>query len=183
MDKDNKVKITFEIDKGRAQNFALALETLKIDKDEAFSDFIALLISRALRGQGPVNQEMLEAIESKRKLTSETIKSRIEKWAKNKDSLPHHMLKAYFEAKRYMPDGVDGVYKEKMMGRFNILANIPHSPDYDYKYKSLLTQMCSDAIRAYGNVFINNRQAMTVKLNPEYEELLLSLQNEFEDLD
>ena len=108
---DEKYTISFEVDGLRKANFDLALKKLGKTKEELFDAFLAMLITKALRGEAeePVAPKIPE---DSNRLPKETICSRIRRWADRKYSYPHMMLAAYFEA---------GVIDEISIGAFIVI--------------------------------------------------------------
>ena len=171
---DEKYTISFEVDGLRKANFDLALKKLGKTKEELFDAFLAMLITKALRGEAeePVAPKTPE---DSNRLPKETICSRIRRWADRKYSYPHMMLAAYFEAERTCPEGM--VLMLKVQGHFNALAGFPD--DDDAKFMSIFRQMCSASTRAYGNVFVYDRRDRTIHLNEEYQDIILGLKDKF----
>ena len=50
------------------------------------------------------------------------------------------------------------------------------------KYTSIIRQMCSSSSRAYGDIFINDRNRQLVYLNDKYKDLIHNLKEDFLDL-
>lgn len=172
---DHKVDITFRVDPKRAENFTRALEILGKDKNEAFEEFLAMLISEALNP----NREDEGYVRDRRRLSEKSIRMRINKWANNPDSHPYRMIRAYFQATPMRGGWFNEqqpALRAKVQGHFNDLCGV------GYESKTFITvfrQMCSNAIRAYGDIFIYDRRKEEVCLNPLYAEQILSLKDKF----
>ena len=166
---ENKVNIEFTTDKKRADNFNLALELLGISKEEAFEDFLANLITKALQKNADINNDNKDD----KKLSDETIRGRIHKWARTPASYPHIMVKSYINATFSFE--FDKAPRAKMQAHF-----CNHIGRYDERlFISLFRQMCSASSRAYGDVFIYDKATQDVYLNEKYRELIVELKDQF----
>ena len=175
----NKSEITFEIDDHRLQDFNQALSILGLTKEEAFDRFLSLLIHEALAPASEKEESVSE--ESKpgsKRLSQETIKSRIAAWAAKPRCYPHIMIKAFFAAG--LNYDIKEPLREKMLFHFNDFVGVENLKDETVS-KQIFRQMCSNAARAYGDVFIYNRRKETVSLNPTYEFTIMSFMDKFID--
>ena len=173
---DHKVDITFRVDPKRAENFTRALEILGKDKNEAFEEFLAMLISEALNP----NREDEGYVRDRRRLSEKSIRMRINKWANSPDSHPYRMIRAFFKAcpprSGWFNEENEHVDRYKIQIQFNELCGFE---DVSKTFITVFRQMCSNAIRAYGDIFIYDRRKEEVCLNPLYEEQILSLKDKF----
>ena len=149
-DDENLVTISFKVDKKRADNYELARSILNASDNELFEDFLAMIITKALKKNQNGEEEDNFSVE-KKYLSEETIRSRIHKWAHSIDSYPHLMIKSFVMASCSLTE--ECAYRAKLEGHFKNLANT----NDDRKFYSIFRQMCSDSYRAYGDVFVNNR--------------------------
>ena len=167
---DDKTEIRFKVRPSVNDNFELALELLKMSKEEAFEEFTSALIAKALLKGKPMESIMITGDDE---LSSEVIVGRIRKWFNNPNGYPYKMLKAFLTVShhmnRYIEEPVD---RFKMSGYFKAFANCDES-----KFESILRQMCSASKRAYGDVFKYDRTTRQVSLNEKYVEVVRSLDN------
>ena len=176
---EEKVTIEFQVDKKRADNYNLARSILEESDDEIFEDFLAMLITKALRKNNSKTDVYNESIQgfsrtNAPQLTEETIRSRIQKWAQNIHSFPHIMIKSYIKATQDMYEPC--AYRAKMKGHFDNMVEPSNTID---KFVSIFRQMCSSSSRAYGDIFINDRNHQQVYLNEKYKDLICELRDEF----
>lgn len=177
--KTSTTTITFEVDEYRLGDFNEALSILGISKEEAFDQFLSMLIREALRPQEksellpPANEK-----EGSSRLSQKTIESRILSWAAKPKSYPHMMVKAFLTAS--FNHGTETPYRDKICAFFTDYAGLSSSFK-DPTFMSVFRQMCSNASRAYGDVFLYNRRERLVSLNPVYRDLILSLRDKFMD--
>ena len=117
-------------------------------------------------------------VEDDKRLSPRVIESRIQKWAKNRSSYPHLILKAFLNAYLMIIEyNEKGVYRAKMEAHFNNLTN--SEPSNNSRFISVFRQMCSASSRAYGDIFIYDRAHESVFLNNQYKDLILSLKDSF----
>ena len=172
------VPVTFEIDEYRLRDFTEALSVLGLTKEEAFDQFLSLLMHEALH---PEKQSLDPSEASKKgsdRLSQKAIESRIKAWAIKKKCHPHLMMKAYFLCRDV--HGEEHLYREKMGVIFDELAGLEYGNN---TFMTVFRQMCSNAGRAYGDVFECDRRTKIVTLNPFYASLINSPQDQFLDKD
>ena len=174
---NEKCTITFEVSSDRIDHFDLALEKLKITKEEAFDAFLTLLIGEALKPRGSHSAFAPSEPTPLKRLSPEQIRSRIRRWAGNPTSGPHRMIAAYLTCRANLGDH-DEVPFPKMCAIYNDLEGIKDTFDAK-KFTSLLRQMCSSSGRAYGKVFDFDRRDRNITLNPEFRQDILDLYDSF----
>lgn len=173
---DDKVEVKFNVRPAVKENFLKAIDILKASPEEAFEEFVSLLIAQALREENGEHLDVLSSID--KRLSEKVVISRIHKWSYNSKGLPHKMLKAFLQVSENMNLGhlEEGVDRFKMSGYFMNYAKC----DYP-KFESIFRQMCSNAPRAYGDVFEYTRGSHEVYLNKKYIEVIRSLIDAFKE--
>ena len=171
---NEKEIIEFEVDEKRYADFTLALSLLNLSKEQAFEEFLSLMITKALKKANGENDSEPVNEEPSKHLSPATIRNRIYKWARNTNSFPHLMVKAYLNTSLNMQE--DFAYRAKMQAHFE---NSTQNFDGGRRFISLFRQMCSDSSRAYGNIFIYDSARENVYLNEAYKDLIIELQDQF----
>ncbi len=192
-------KICFELDERTKDTLMLAFRVLGIEEEDGdilFRQFVQYTIRKALMssrrmepnyyddepvrslkasyentsrntmGYITVNKSPLE------KLDTETTKSRILRWSRNKRGFAYKILSIYFKC--YDENEQHVVRRSDMIHSYRMKYN--ESPE---NFIMTFRQMCSDSIRAYGMIFKYDREEGTVTLNPEYADFIMYLKNEF----
>ena len=185
---DDKTKIEFETSIRAKKNFEKALEILGKSKEEAFDEFLTMLITQALNASDESSMarpqvsynNLAHIIPNNSVLTEDTIRSRIVRWARNVDTNPHKVMKAYFltiDSNLNYTDAEYKAYRPKMEAHFNYL--IGESGRTISTFIIMFRQMSSNAVRAYGDVFKFDRNTKEVTINEKYRELVFSLKDQF----
>ena len=165
--------ITFEVDKKRATVFEYFLESLDMTPAEAFDEMLGVLASKVGNKSGSKESKPFELKSEEKKLSEEVVVSRIKKWAGDKNSYPRIMIQAYINASQILNE--DFAWRVKMELYFMSRTGDSNNN----RFLNIFRQMSSASSRAYGDIFIKDRNKDNVYLNEKYKELVYSLKDQF----
>jgi len=182
----NDNKITFELDTKTIDTFRLCLSLLELEGEDAFKKCVTVLAHRALRSSIPMSENdsltgpfpIRSSLADK--IDNEIVQSRIQRWARNKTSIPYKLLQIYFEC--YDKNEKHIVKRSQMEQLYDERYGNPSDDEKVMKPFILnFRLMCSDSSRAYGSIFrynnLNGEDEVT--LSPINAELIVSLRAEF----
>lgn len=177
-------EVIFDIDSKSADSFKLAMNVLGKDPDEAFGEWLHYLNNEALKSLSEVNKNgVSDSYKRERrplpqKLGNDVIRSRINRWARNKSGSAYRLIRIFFEIQD--EDSDHEVKREEMKRRYYEECGTRDETSTD-AFIATFRQMCSSAARAYGLIFkyLNDEGQDLVILHPDNEEFILSLKDEF----